>query len=65
VREHWVAGYFFGIWGTAELDVRDDCPTTGAGTVRIGASWTTVLVSVATIGMYTPREVRVQCKALP
>ena len=64
-RAHWVPGYVFGIWGKAELDVRDDCPTTGASSVRIGATWSTVLVGVATIGMYTPREVRVRCKALP
>ena len=64
-REHWVPGYFFGIWGKAELDARDDCPTTGPDNVRIGATWSTLLVSVVTLGMYTPREVRVQCKATP
>jgi hypothetical protein len=62
-REHWVPGYAFGLWGKAELDVRDDCPLTGADSVRIGVTWSTVLVSVVTIGMYTPREVRVQCRA--
>ena len=65
VREHWAPGYVFGIWGKAELDARDDCPTTGPDTVRIGASWSTLLVSVLTLGMYTPREVRIQCKAMP
>jgi hypothetical protein len=64
-REHWVPGYLFGIWGKAELDARDDCPTTGPDNVRIGATWSTLLVSVVTLGMYTPREVRVQCKAAP
>jgi hypothetical protein len=62
-RYHWVPGYVFGLWGKAELDVRDDCPTTGADNMRIGVTWSTLLVSVLTIGMYTPREVRVQCRA--
>ena len=63
VRGHWAPGYVFGMWGKAEFDARDDCPTTGPDTVRIGASWSTLLVSVLTLGMYTPREVRIQCKA--
>ncbi len=61
-HQHWVPGYVFGLWGKAELDVRDDCPTTGAESVRIGTTWSTLLVSVATLGAYTPREVRVQCR---
>jgi hypothetical protein len=64
-REHWVSAYVFGIWGKAELDVRDDCPTTGAARVRIGATWSTFLVSVLTVGMYTPHEVLVHCRAKP
>lgn len=62
-HEHWVPGYVFGLWGKAELDVRDDCPVTGADSVRIGVTWSTLLVSLVTVGMYTPREVRVQCHA--
>jgi len=64
-REHWVPGYVFGIWGKAELDVRDDCPSTGASAVKIGATWSTLLVSLVTLGMYTPREVRVSCRERP
>jgi Bor protein len=63
VREHWAPAYVFGIWGKSELDVRDDCPTTGAARVRVGATWSTVLVSVVTLGLYTPREVIVHCRA--
>ena len=63
-REHWVPGYGFGIWGKGELDVRDDCPA-GAARVRIGATWSTLLVSVATLGVYTPHEVIVHCRARP
>jgi len=63
VREHWVPGYVFGIWGRSELDLRDDCPTTGAARVRVGSTWSTLLVSLFTLGMYTPREVIVHCRA--
>ena len=64
-RDHWLSAYVFGIWGKAELDVRDDCPQTGAASVRIGPTWPTLLVTVVTLGMYTPREVHVQCRARP
>jgi len=62
-REHWVPGYAFGLWGKADLHVRDDCPSAGAESVRVGTTWATLLVSVATLGVYTPREVRVRCRA--
>jgi hypothetical protein len=65
VREHWVPGYVFGIWGKGELDVRDDCPEAGAARVRIGATWSTLLVSLVTIGIYTPHEVIVHCRVRP
>jgi hypothetical protein len=64
-REHWVPGYVLGIWGKGELDVRDDCPAAGAARVRIGATWATLLVSVVTLGIYTPHEVIVHCRAQP
>ena len=64
-HRHWVPGYVFAIWGKAELDVRDDCPTTAAASVRVDTTWTTLLVSVVTLGMYTPREVRVTCQVAP
>jgi Bor protein len=65
LREHWVPAYVFGIWGKSELDVRDDCPEVGAARVRIGATWSTFLVSVVTLGIYTPREVIVHCRVRP
>jgi len=65
VRAHWAPAYVFGIWGKAEHDVRDDCPSRGASGVRIGATWSTLLVSVVTLGMYTPREVEVRCRTQP
>lgn len=65
VHDHWLSGYVLGIWGKSELDVRDDCPNTGAASVRVGATWATLAVSVVTLGIYTPREVRVRCRVQP
>ncbi len=62
IHDHWLSGYVLGIWGKSELDVRDDCPNTGAASVRVGATWATLAVSVVTLGIYTPREVRVRCR---
>jgi hypothetical protein len=64
-HDHWLSGYVLGIWGKTELDVRDDCPDTGAASVLVGATWTTLAVTIVTLGMYTPREVRVRCRARP
>jgi hypothetical protein len=64
-RNHWLPGYVFGIWGKAELDVRDDCPTAGAARIRVGATWSTLLVSLVTLGLYTPRQVTVHCRSVP
>lgn len=64
-HRHWAPAYVFGIWGKAELDARDDCSTSGAADVFIGQTWKTLLVSVGTLGMYTPREVRIRCRAEP
>ena len=65
IHDHWLPGYVLGIWGKSELDVRDDCPDTGAASVRVGATWATLAITVVTLGIYTPREVRVQCRAHP
>jgi hypothetical protein len=64
-HRHWAPAYVFGIWGKADLDARDDCPTSGAADVFIGPTWQTILVSVGTLGMYTPREVRIRCRPQP
>jgi len=64
-HDHWLSGYMLGIWGKAELDVREDCPQTGAASVRVGATWTTLAITVVTLGIYAPREVRVQCRTQP
>ena len=62
---HWVPGYLFGIWGKVELDVRDDCPLSGASMVRVSSTGATLAATLLTLGLYAPREVQVQCKRVP
>jgi hypothetical protein len=55
--------YLFGVIGDSQLDVRNWCTNGHAHAVRTSASIGTVLVSVGTLGIYTPRLVEIQCEA--
>lgn len=59
-RSHWASFFVLGIFGDDELDVREHCPA-GATSVRTGGNAATLLVSVATVFVYTPRVVHVRC----
>jgi len=59
----WLPAYALGAIGGGDLDVRDYCPAGATREVSVGSSWATLGVSVATLGVYTPREVRVRCAA--
>jgi hypothetical protein len=63
VRTIWVPAYAFGALGGGELDVRDLCPSGTADELSVGSTWATLGVSLATLGIYTPREARVRCTA--
>lgn len=61
VKATWLPAWGFGAFGGGDLDVRDLCPN---GTIRelsLGTTWATLGVSVATLGVYTPREAKVRC----
>jgi hypothetical protein len=57
--------YAFGAIGGGDLDVRDYCPSGVASELSVGSSWATLGVSLATLGVYTPREARVRCASPP
>ncbi len=59
----WVPAYAFGAIGGGELDVRDLCASGAADELSLGSTWATLGVSLATLGVYTPREARVRCTA--
>ena len=61
VRSVWLPAYVFGAFGGGDLDVRDVCASGAVDEVSVGSTWATLGVSVATIGIYTPREVKVRC----
>jgi hypothetical protein len=62
-RSVWLPTYAFGALGGGDLDVRDHCPQGAMRELSVGSSWATLGVSLATLGVYTPREVRVTCAA--
>ena len=53
--------YALGAIGGGDLDVRDYCPAGSAGELSVGSSWRTLGLSLATLGVYTPRELRIRC----
>lgn len=61
VRSVWLPAYVFGAFGGGDLDVRDLCASGVADQLSVGSTWGTLSVSVATLGIYTPREVKVRC----
>ena len=61
----WLRAYALGALGGGELDVRDYCPAGVTRELSLGTSWATLGISLLTLGVYTPREVKVQCAAPP
>ncbi len=55
--------YLFGLVGGSHVDIRDLCGSQATLEVRSGANLLTVGASVLTLGIYTPRRVRVSCAA--
>jgi hypothetical protein len=64
-RTHWLPTYAFGSIGGGDLDVRDVCPSGAISELSVGSTWATLGVSLATLGVYTPREARVRCAPRP
>lgn len=62
-REISVHEYLFGAFGGASLDMRDVCPGGDVREVEIRRSASAYVVSVLTLGVYLPHQVRVQCRA--
>ena len=60
-RSVWLHAYVFGAIGGGDADVRDLCASGSARELSVGSTWATLGVSVVTLGVYTPREVKVLC----
>lgn len=57
----WTHHFLFGSIASSHVDVRDVCVSGRARRVETGGDALTVLVGVASLGIYTPREVRITC----
>jgi hypothetical protein len=60
-KSRWADFFVLGAVGHEEVDIRDYCASARAREVVLGADVFTVLVSVVTLGIYTPRKVTVTC----
>jgi hypothetical protein len=61
-REVSVHEYLFGAFGGAALDARDLCPGGDVSAFEIRRSASAYLVSVLSLGLYLPHQVRVRCR---
>ena len=62
-HEQWTDFFVFGMVGTEEIDVKQFCANGDAAVIRTGSNVATGVLSVLTIGIYTPRKVYVTCAA--
>jgi hypothetical protein len=64
-HSRWTSSFLYGSVGRAEVDVREVCGCGRAREVESGANALTIAISVATLGIYTPRRLLVTCEASP
>lgn len=56
----WAQGWFWGLVAPKPIETRTQCPS-GVATVMTETSFANGLVSVLTLGIYTPVHVRITC----
>lgn len=61
-REISVHEYLFGVFGGSALDARDVCPSGEISEFEIRRSASAYAVSILTLGLYLPHQVRVRCR---
>jgi hypothetical protein len=64
-HERWSDFFIYGLVGSEHFDVRDFCGQDAVAEIRTGANFATGLVSLVTIGIYTPHKVYITCAAKP
>ena len=60
-HEAWESFFLYGLIGSPTVDVREFCPDGQIASLSSGGNFGTELVSVLTVGLYTPRRVEVRC----
>jgi hypothetical protein len=63
-HDEWRSFFFWGLAGHAEVDVKDYCPG-DAYEIAFGPNAGTWIVSMVTLGIYSPQKVYVTCSAGP
>jgi hypothetical protein len=58
----WTNGFVYGLIGSSSLDVRDVCTSGSARRVAVEQSGATTLLTLVSLGLYTPRKVRIHCR---
>jgi hypothetical protein len=56
--------YVLGTLGDREIDLRDVCGDQPAQTLEVAPSASSLALGVLTLGLYTPRQVRITCAPL-
>lgn len=64
-QSRWAHLFLFGLIGASSVDLRDVCPGPVAAGLRTGTTVETTLVSLITLGVYTPLEHRFTCVIPP
>jgi hypothetical protein len=62
-HDEWTDFFVFGMVGSEQFDVKKFCANGDAAIIRTGGNVGTGVISVLTIGIYTPRKVYVTCAA--
>lgn len=60
VHSEWTGHFVGGLIGHPEINVRKMCPT-GAAKIETFRSFGNGLIGVVTLGIYTPRTIRITC----
>ena len=61
VHERWTAHFLFGIVGNEQVDAREFCGTDEVSEVATGTNVATWLISVFSLGIFSPNKVYVRC----
>jgi hypothetical protein len=62
-HDEWTSFFLFGLVNEKTIDVHHFCPNGDVAQIQTGANFGTGLVSILTLGIYTPRKVYVTCAA--
>ncbi|MCK5795888.1 MAG: hypothetical protein KAI47_01805 [Deltaproteobacteria bacterium] len=63
-KTEWLDFFLWGVANTETIDIRRFCPKGNIRSVRVGGNFGTLLVTIFTGGLYSPRKLYVQC-AMP